>query len=462
MQRIARVAGQVLPRPSPGAATVLEPAPVSAAEASGVLKGIRVVELATVVAAPTACALLADMGAEVVKIEAPNAPDISRGWGGGDDLERTAQPELVKEMRERRGPGGGSAYVQINRGKRSLCLDVSLLAGREVLKRMLATADVFVTNVRLKSLQKIGLDYETLSHDFPRLIYAQLSAFGRAGPKVEDPGYDYAAFWAYSGFMDIVRSDEGGDLPRFPGAIGDNLTAVQLAGFIGTALFHRERTGKGILVDAALMRSGIMALTQPLMQYQGGNDWGRSKGKMHVRSTTKLGERETRIANLPFLCKDGTWCQLLGEDFTRHWPNTLKGLGLTPAGVWGKDAVKPNGKVDWSKVDFKNATRIVDAVFATKTFDEWSAHFKTKDIWHEKVQRFEQMWEDPQAKSSGIFVAAPGVRHPLIGSPVLLGKAPAEPRGGAPGFGQHTTEVLRELGYSPAEEEKLRGDKVVR
>mmetsp|Transcript_51693 Transcript_51693/g.117116 ORF Transcript_51693/g.117116 Transcript_51693/m.117116 type:complete len:451 (-) Transcript_51693:90-1442(-) len=431
-------------------------APV-ASEAStprGVLEGIRVIELATVVAAPTACAYLCDMGASVIKIEAPDAPDMTRGWGGGDDPELTAQPELFAELQAKKGKGGGgSAFVQINRGKRSLLLDIRKPAGTQVLKRLLATADVFVSNVRVQSLKKLGLDYESLAPEFPRLIYAHLSAFGTSGPKANDPGYDYASYWAHTGFMDLVRSSEVADMPRFPGAIGDNSTAVHLAGYIGLALFHRERTGKGQLVEAALMRSGIAALAQPLSQYAGGNGWGRSQGPLGVRETTQLGVRNTRLTAACYKCKCGTWMHLAGEDFGKHFKKTLETLGLTVKDVFGEERPK---EVPWD-----HATRVVDGVMATKTYDEWHRIFEEKDVWHQKIQKFEVMFEDEQAKSSGIFVSAPGVRHPLIGSPVLLSAHKAEPRTGAPAFGEHTGAVLTELGLSPQEVEKLKADKVI-
>jgi len=323
----------------------------------------------------------------------------------------------------------------------------------QLLKRMLASADVFVTNVRLQSLKKVGLDYESLAPEFPRLIYAQFSAFGLTGPKANDPGYDFAAWWAHTGIMDIVRSSEDADMPRFPGAIGDNSTAVQLAGYIGIALFHRERTGRGQLVDAALMRSGIAALAQPLMQYAGGNDWGRSRGPLGIRETTKVGERNTRITQTHFRCKDGVWVHLVGEDFRKHFKNTLKALGLTVKDVFGAERVK---EVPWA-----HATRVVDEVMATKTFDEWAEIFRQHDVWYQRIQRFEEMLDDQQAIQSGIFVQAPGVRHPLVGSPVLLSSHRAQPKSGAPGFGEHTDAILHELGLSPQEVADLRREKVV-
>jgi crotonobetainyl-CoA:carnitine CoA-transferase CaiB-like acyl-CoA transferase len=156
------------------------------------LEGIRVVELSSVMAAPMCAALLADYGADVIKIEDPRAGgDTTRTWGRQDNPDLTADPELHATVE-----GGGSAFVQLNRGKRSIALDPTRPEGRDVLLRLLDAADIFITNVRLKSLRKAGLDWETLSASgrFPRLIYSHLTAFGRGGAMVNDPGCDFGAW----------------------------------------------------------------------------------------------------------------------------------------------------------------------------------------------------------------------------------------------------------------------------
>lgn len=412
--------------------------------------GIRVIDCTSVVAGPTACAILADMGADVVKIEPPDAPDITRGWGDGDDANFTATPALQSQGQ------GGSAFVQCNRGKRSVALDITKPAGVALLKRLLANADVFVTNIRLRSLRKVGLDYETLAPEFPRLVYGHLSAFGRTGPLVNDPGYDIGVWWATSGLMDLAKSDEDADMPRFPGAMGDNSTAVQLAGFIGTALFHRERTGRGQLVDAALMRSGIFAAAHPLVSWAGGNGWGT--GTMNtggVRGTTKIGARTTLISDANYKCKDGVWIQLLGIDIGRHIGKVLRALGLRRADL------TPGSKT-WDDVDWKMATSVCDRVFATKTYDEWHDIFVKHDVWHVRINRFEDMFQNEQALATGLFVQPPDVQHQLIGCPVKLSAAGRGPVVGAPTLGQHTTAVLREHGVSTEEEAELRKDGIVR
>eukprot|EP01051_Picozoa_sp_SAG22_P024956 SAG22_NODE_7166_length_768_cov_1.393124_1_plen_168_part_10 len=167
---------------------------MAAASRGAPLRGLRVVELASVMAAPVCAALLADYGAEVIKIEDPRGGDVVRSWGKGDDPALTADPALHATAE-----GGGSSFVQLNRGKKSVGLNPTAPEGKAILLKLLATADIFITNVRLKSLRKAGLDYESLAPLFPRLIVGHLSAFGRTGPMADDPGYDFGAFWAQSG-----------------------------------------------------------------------------------------------------------------------------------------------------------------------------------------------------------------------------------------------------------------------
>jgi crotonobetainyl-CoA:carnitine CoA-transferase CaiB-like acyl-CoA transferase len=155
-----------------------------------ILQGYKVVELATVVAGPTAAAMLADLGASVIKVENPDRPDEVRGYDG--ETAATAKP--------------GGLFQQYNRGKRGITLNIQKPGGIAVLKQLLADADVFVTNVRLHSLKKLGLDYDSLKNEFPQLVYGQLSAWGLQGEKAKDPGYDFGAFWAYSGVMEAIRS----------------------------------------------------------------------------------------------------------------------------------------------------------------------------------------------------------------------------------------------------------------
>lgn len=438
----------------------LQPAACQNSDASGPLAGLRVVELAAVMAAPVCGALLADYGAEVIKIEDPTSPDITRSWGKTDDPSQTADPAIHATVE-----GGGSSFVQLNRGKKSIALDPRTPEGGALFKRLLGTADVFITNVRLQSLQKAGLDFESLELEFPRLIYAHLTAFGRSGEMVNDPGYDFGAFWAQTGLMDVCRASDDAPMPREPGGIGDYNTGMQLLGGVFAALYHRERTGKGQLVDASLMRAGVWSVGQPLVSYMGGNDWATgihhkngAEAKWSIRGNAVPGTRNTFITKSPYQCKDGIWVQLLGNDVDRHLDKMPKLLGVSPETLLGPD----RRNIDWAA-----ANRVTDAIFAQKTFAEWEPILKENDVWFKPVHRFEDNLDPSspayrQAKAIGCYAEAPGVsRHNLMATPVKLSNMDAQPRRRAPTFGQHTDEVLHALGIEASEVQRLKAQGVV-
>jgi crotonobetainyl-CoA:carnitine CoA-transferase CaiB-like acyl-CoA transferase len=334
-------------------------------------------------AAPVCSALLADYGAEVLKIENPKAPDVTRSWGRGDDPAYTADPRLHATVE-----GGGSSFVQLNRGKKSVALNPMTPEGKEALIKLLATADIFITNVRLKSLKKAGLDFDSLASKFPKLIYGHLSAFGLDGPMVDDPGYDFGAFWAQGGLMDIVKaSDDGSPPPREPGGIGDYNTGMQLLGGIFAALYDRTRTGKGQLVDASLMRAGVWSMGQPLVAYMGGNNWatgvnpdGSPNNAGPIRAPSVVGERVQFTTKCPFRLKCGTWIQLLGNDVGASMEKTRAALGVPAETLWGPDM----RNIDWAA-----ANRVADAIFSHKDLEEWAPILKEHDVWYTPVHRFE-------------------------------------------------------------------------
>eukprot|EP00930_Biecheleria_cincta_P088819 TRINITY_DN78074_c0_g1_i1.p1 TRINITY_DN78074_c0_g1~~TRINITY_DN78074_c0_g1_i1.p1 ORF type:complete len:449 (+),score=73.92 TRINITY_DN78074_c0_g1_i1:55-1401(+) len=421
-----------------------------------ILSGIKVVEIATVIAGPTCCAFLADMGAEVIKIERPGEPDVARTWGLKDDPGKTASPELFNSEL-----GGGSSFTQFNRGKRSLVLDIQKPEGKAILKKMLATTDLFVTNVRAKSLKKLGLYYDDLKDEFPRLIYGHLNAWGVQGPMTEAPGFDVGAWWAYSGIMELARPSDDSPMPRQVGGIGDSVLAVQFAGFLGTALYHRERTGQGQLVDAALMRSGLAAIAHPVCAAAGGNKFitgpiQEAGGMGYIREPTVLGQRRTSISYVPFRCKCGQWIHMMDLVPDRLNPKIFKAFGITELDVFGPPETHTK-----TGEHMKKGTAVIDKIMGTKTWAEWKPIFEKNDIWHAVINKFENMLDDEQAQANGALVHHPDIRHPLIGLPVLLSAHTAEPAGRAPIFGEHTSDVLRDHGFTAAEEAELRKKKVI-
>ena len=207
------------------------------------LAGVRVVEMGLWVAGPAAGGILADWGADVIKVEMP----------GGDPM-RKLFGALSGSKEERCPP-----FDLYNRGKRSIALDINQPDGQALMQRLLATADVFITNMRPQFLQRVGLDHDALLARHPKLIYASLTAYGLEGPDRDAPGYDMAAFSGRSGLVERA-TPTGATPPILPGGLGDNVTALTLVGGIGAALFHRERTGQGQLVSTSLLRTGIYSI----------------------------------------------------------------------------------------------------------------------------------------------------------------------------------------------------------
>lgn len=414
-----------------------------------ILSGIRVLELATVVAAPSACAILADFGAEVLKVENPEEPDYVRAWRLNDDPAKTAQADRLPQQ-------VGTGFTQFNRGKQAIALNYQKASGLRILKQLLAEVDVLVTNVRIKGLKKLGLDYASLAHEFPKLIYAHLSAWGLQGPRRDDPGYDVGAFYAYTGLMELTRSSEEAPLPRYPAAFGDLLTGTQLVAGIALALFHRQATGEGQLVDASLLRTGTWAMSHPITAHAAGNKFAAG-ARPTIRGSTVIGERRTMITDASFRCKDGRWIMLLGVESRRHWTKTIHALGLS--GQLEPDWAKARHMTDW-----RAATSLVDEMVAQKTYDEWHEIFMAADVWHTPIHRYEDLMTDTHANEVGCFTEVPGVAHKLVKNPIFLSsqKGKDMPTAGAPGFGEHTTPVLLKLGYSSEDIRKLTAEGVVK
>ena len=420
--RLARLAGHL--RPAPTAAT----AAIAAAADTRVLAGIRVVELATIIAAPACAAVMADMGAEVIKIEAPT----------GDFWRRSALP-----LQRGTGRQWGSYFDNHNRGKKSVVLDIGTDEGLRALLALIAEADVFVTNVRRAGLARKGLDYEQLAAAHPRLIYAHLTAWGRDGPGAGQPGYDAGAFWAGSGMMDLVRSDDAAAPPRFPGGVGDHTAAIQLAMGVFAALYHRERTGAGQLVDASLQRAGIWTMSVPLLSAALGNAEDPRARREDAGTPTFSSYR----------CADGAWIYLLGLEIRKHLPAVVKALGLEAK--LAADPLLATQALQLS--NRRDLIRAFDEAFATRDAAAWEARFQAHGVWFCKVLRLEEVLADEQAKAAGAFhYGVEGVGHELVAVPVNLSCSEQHvPKGRAPSLGAHTAEVLGRLPLAAADVEVL-------
>ncbi len=393
--------------------------------AGGPLTGVRVVELGIWVAGPAAGGVMADWGADVVKVEPPEG-DPARTFGRmlGGDLPTNPPFELD------------------NRSKRSIAVDLGAEAGRDVLHRLLARADVFVTNIRPAALQRLGLDYDSLHARLPRLVYALVTGYGLGGPDADRPAYDIAAYWARAGVAASL-APPGADLPFQRGGMGDHTTGMSAAGAVAAALFARERTGEGQLVSTSMFRQGMYFIgwdvNVALM-------WGTP-----IRVGTRQSMGSPTLNN--YTAGDGRRFWIVGLEAARHWPPLARVVGH-PEWIEDERFATPRARA-------QHATELIaelDAIFATAGLDEWAERFAAEpDLFWSPVNTVDDLVGDPQAAASGGFVDVPdGVSTTtMVASPVDFSSTRWAPRAMAPELGADSDGVLEELGYPPAEIEKL-------
>ncbi len=386
---------------------------------TGPMNGVKVIEMGVWVAGPAAGVILADWGADVLKIEPPGVGDPGR---------------LFQQML-----GGDLPYnppfEMDNRGKRSIVIDLSQAEGRGLALELLDSADVFVSNVRPAALGRLGLDPETLRERNPRLIYASVTGYGQEGPDKDAAAYDIAAFWARSGIAASLTAP-GGQPPFQRGGMGDHNAGLAAAGAISAALFDRERTGNGRFVATSLLREGLYTMSFDLA--------------IALRFGTSVGSADRAgMPNPSVNCyRDGAgeWFWIVGLEAERHWPPLARAVGH-PEWVEDERFATPAARA-------ANAPDLIgqlDAIFAERTREEWAAIFaEEEDLWWAPVQSIDQVIQDPQVAAAGGFVEVPdsGTTTLLPATPVDFDGEPCAPGWMAPGAGDHTDEVLHDLGRS--------------
>lgn len=385
----------------------------------GPMDGVRVVELGVWVAGPAAGGILADWGADVVKIEPPTG-----------DPARTFQRMLGGDM------PNNPVFELDNRSKRSVVIDLQTDEGRALALELIDGADVFLTNIRASALARIGLDHGTLLGRNPRLVYGIITGYGLEGPDADRAAYDIAAFWARSGIAHLLTPPNANP-PFQRGGMGDHSVGLGCAGAISAALFAREKTGKGQLVSTSLLRQGVYTVGFDLNMTLG---WG-------LNATVGTREAMGNPAINNYKAGDGRRFWIVGLEGERHWPPLARAVGH-PEWLTDERFSTPMGRA-------QNARELIaalDAEFATKSLAEWAEVFDTEpDFFWAPVNGPDDILADPQLKAGGGLVEVPDEfgTTTMIASPADFSGTPWAPRWVAPKLGEHTAAVLAELGRTP-------------
>jgi len=382
----------------------------------GPLAGVRVLEVANWLAAPAGCALLADFGADVIKVEAPSG-DPYRGY--------RPMPDGTREV--------NVAFAADNRGKRGMTLSLDQPGARDVVYRLLREADIFVTNLLPRRRERYGLTYDELIARRPDLIYVSVTGYGSDGPDRDRPGYDYAAFWARSGIMGLLGEPDAPPPPQRPG-MGDHTTAMLIAGSVAMALLDRQRTGKGQTIDVSLHNTGLWVLANDVNAALRGNEPARV-----ARSTVP-----NPLWN-NYRTKDGRWIMLVMLVSDMYWPGFCRAIDREQL------EHDPRFANFEARVEHREALiAMLDELFAERTLDEWTPALDKHGLIWAPAKTLGEVMADPQTRARAAFTK---IEHPeageieIVDTPVKFGRATVGARGPAPELGQHTEQVLLDAGY---------------
>lgn len=378
-------------------------------------KGFRVIELAQFVFVPAAGAMIADLGAEVIKVELI----------GGDPY-RTMK---IADGRETKS--ANLAMEQNNRGKKSIAVDLKTAEGREVLLKLVETADVFLTSLRPQALERLSLGLDALRERNPQIIYVQGNGLGLRGPEAHRAGYDASCFWARGGFSHVLTPP--GQYPTRPRpALGDHTGAAYIAFGISSALLHRERTGEASVVETSLLSSAMWTLSSDVTVTAALTD-------EQLANVSREGLYAFKRA---YQTRDGRWLQLMFLDPERYWPGLCERLDRTQ---WLTDPRYAN--LDARIEHGDTLIEELVAIFVTQDLADWRKTFAGWDAPWEVVQTMREVAEDPQAKANNYLFnvkVQDGTEVALVAGPVSFNgtAVPVTPLR-APILGEHTDELMQ-------------------
>jgi crotonobetainyl-CoA:carnitine CoA-transferase CaiB-like acyl-CoA transferase len=392
------------------------------------LDGIRVLDLSRVIAGPFCSQILGDMGAEVIKVEQPGVGDDSRTWG----------PPFMQ--------GESVYFFSINRNKKSVTVDMKDPRGMAIVRELAKRSDVLLENFKPGTLERLGLEWEGLHRDNPRLVFCSVSGFGRTGPSAERGGYDVIV-QAVGGLMGITGDPDGPPV-KVGVALTDICTALYAHGAILAALYARERTGEGQRIDLSLLETQIAVLINIASSYLNAGEIPGKWGTAHVNI----------VPYQAFRMRDGY--MIIGAANDRLWVKLCEAIGLAEM------ARDPAYATNAQRVAHREEiVRRLEERFGARTRKEWEAVLAPLGIPCGPINRMDEVFADPQVRHLQMVLEA---EHPQVGrmrmvrNPVTFSRTPVDLRQAPPKLGEHTEEILRNLlGYSAAEVEALRAANVI-
>lgn len=393
----------------------------------GALHGITVLDLSRVLAGPSCTQILADLGAEVIKVERPHIGDETRHW---------APPKFSDDT--------SAYYATINRNKKSLTVDITTPAGQTIIKQLVADSDILVENFKVGGLKKYGLDYDSLKPDNPRLIYASLTGFGQTGPDAKRPGYDYI-IQGLSGLMSITGPSDG-EPHKVGVAVVDLFAGLQLTIGIQAALLARQHTGMGQHVDVALLDSALAMLANVGMNHLASGKVSPRLGNQHPNIVPYQVFAAEGGAHFILACGNdrqfAKLCDVLGTDW-----NTDERFATNPARVANRDLL-----CGW----------LVDK-FAKHVRAHWLEVLNQTGIPCGPIHNVAEALAMPQAQARGMVIdfAAQGSPVRALGNPIKLSASPVTYRTPPPKLSEHTDSTLAELGYDSEMIVKLKADGII-